>query len=183
MPSELDRVKDGLMKMVRKFTHMFIVDSIDHLAAYQCTVVTQNADGTLDLKPDDTRLPAYVSVPIRYGVPGISATVSNGARILLEFAGGNPQRPIATVWEMASVTSLTVRANLINLGGSTGLQGSGLGANIRTELDTLWNDFLLHTHPVATTGTATAQTGTAAAVVGITQDSQTVESSTVKVKP
>lgn len=183
MPSELDRVKDGLMKMVRKFIHMYIVDSVDHLAAYQCTVVTQNANGTLELKPDDIRLPGYSNVPIRYGVPGISATVSNGARILLEFAGGNPQRPIATVWEIASVISLTVPANLINLGGASGLQGSGLGANIRTELDTIWTDFLAHTHPVATTGTATAQTGTAAPVVGITKAAQTVESSTVKVKP
>jgi hypothetical protein len=91
---------------------------IDFLAAYPARVVKQNADGTLELFPDYGRLPTYKNVPIRYGVPGVTATIAAGGRVLLEFAGGDPQRPIATVWESASVTLLTITASAIKLGGS-----------------------------------------------------------------
>ena len=103
MASDYDRIKSGLVAIIRRTVGAFIVQRVDFLAAYQCKVVTQNGDGTLELQPDDVRLPGYSKVPIRYGVPGVSATVAAGARVLLEFAGGDPQKPIATVWESASV--------------------------------------------------------------------------------
>lgn len=112
MSSETDRVKSGLFKVIQKLLTMFIVNSIDHLASYQCKVISQNSDGTLELRPDDSRLPPYSKVPIRYGVPKVSATVNAGARILLEFAGGNPQRPIATLWELDSISTLRIGSGM-----------------------------------------------------------------------
>lgn len=118
MASDYDRIKSGLINIIRRTLGAFIVQRVDFLAAYQCKVVTQNPDGTLELQPDDSRLPPYSKVPIRYGVPGVSALVANGARVLLEFAGGDPQKPIATVWESASVTLLIITATTIKIGGS-----------------------------------------------------------------
>jgi hypothetical protein len=91
-----DRAKIGLTAFIRRTIGLDIIGPrVDYLAAYQCKVVVQNADGTLELQPDNAALPGYSKVPIRYGVPGISATVAAGARVLLEFAGGDPQKPIA----------------------------------------------------------------------------------------
>lgn len=106
MPSEFDRIKGELIKFIRKQLNAFIVRSIDHLAGYQCVVISQNSDGTLELQPDDPRLPPYSKVPIRYGIPKVQAIVNQGSRVLLEFANGDRTLPIATVWEISNVSSL-----------------------------------------------------------------------------
>jgi hypothetical protein len=106
-----DRMKTAMAAIVRALVgNTLIGPRVDWLAKYDARVVAQNADGTLELKPDDDRLPSYSSVPIRYGVPGITATVATGARVVLEFSGANPQRPIATVWESAAVMQLNINA-------------------------------------------------------------------------
>lgn len=64
--------------------------------------------------------------------------------------------------------------------GAGASQGVGLGQALRTELDALWAAVTGHTHAVATTGTATAQTGVAAAETTHPKAAQTVESATVK---
>ena len=107
------------MNIIRRTLGAWIVQRVDFLAAYQCTVVSQNGDGSLELQPDDSRLPPYSHVPIRYGVPGVSAQVAAGSRVLLEFASADPQKPIATVWESSSVTQLNVTATTVNINGTT----------------------------------------------------------------
>lgn len=74
---------------------------IDFSREYPCEVVTQNPDGTLQLLPDDEIMKSsgLDHVPIRYGIPGIKATVSKGARCHLAFAAGDPTRPYVSVWE------------------------------------------------------------------------------------
>ena len=57
------------------------------------------------------------------------------------------------------------------------LQGAGLGANLRTELDALWTAITAHVHPGVTAGAAATGLATYAS------SKQTVESSIVKVKP
>src|SRR5947199_10511851 len=84
---------------------------MDYLASYPATAVTQNSDGTLEIQPDDSRLPSLSSVPIRYGVPGVSAQIANGGRVLLAFPGGHPAKPNATVREAGSLVPLTVAGN------------------------------------------------------------------------
>jgi hypothetical protein len=100
---DLDRLTSGLASFVRaQFPRL------DHYAAYWARVVAQNADGTLELVPDDARIPGRSNVPIRYGVPGVTAKVAAGARVLLEFASGDPSKPFATVWESAVPTEIVV---------------------------------------------------------------------------
>ncbi len=74
---------------------------IDYSREYPCKVVTQNPDGTLQLLPDDEvmRSGGLDHVPIRYGIPGIKATVASGARCHLAFAAGDPTRPFVGSWE------------------------------------------------------------------------------------
>src|SRR5436305_7590663 len=112
-----DRMLGAFRSIIQRFVGNWIQGPhMDYLASYPATAVTQNGDGTLEIQPDDSRLPSLSSVPIRYGVPGVSAQIANGGRVLLAFAGGDPAKPIATVWEAASVVSLTVAASAIHLG-------------------------------------------------------------------
>jgi hypothetical protein len=74
---------------------------IDYSREYPCKVVTQHADGTLQLLPDDAvmRSAGLDHVPIRYGIPGLKATIASGARCHLSFAAGDPSRPFVGSWE------------------------------------------------------------------------------------
>lgn len=83
------------------------ISHLDYFAQYVARVDAQNSDGTLELQPEDQRLPGLSGVPIHYGIPGVSAKVFSGARVLVGFEAGNPARPIATVWESASLIELS----------------------------------------------------------------------------
>ena len=84
------------------------LERTDYHAQYVARVVAQDGAGLLSVVPDDKRIPPLVGVPIRYGVPGISAKVESGARVLIGFEGGDRRRPIATVWESAALTELRI---------------------------------------------------------------------------
>jgi hypothetical protein len=84
--------------------------------SYACKVVAQNADGTLQLMPEDPRLPAHGldGVPIRYDCPGWEARVATGARVRLHYDNGDPSQLYATAWDSAAdkVTSLSYRGGV-----------------------------------------------------------------------
>ena len=164
MSVDLDRIMGALESFVRG-----LFPNIDYLALYPARVAAQNGDGTLELVPDDPRLPGLSSVPVRYGTPDTTAVVASGARVLLGFAGGDPSKPIATVWESASITSITI-------GASGPTQPAALGQDVRTELDAIWNILSTHVHAGVTTGSG------ASGVAAVTPVKQTVKSATVKVK-
>ncbi len=82
---------------------------IDYAFWYPARVVAMNADGTVDLAPDDADLvPTMQHVPLRLGVPGLSVIVPVGARVLVGFEGGDPGRPVATVWEGTTGVQLVI---------------------------------------------------------------------------
>jgi hypothetical protein len=76
---------------------------VDYSREWPCKVVTQNIDGTLQLLPDDEVMRGngrgLDHVPIRYGMPGMKALISAGARCHLAFAAGDPSRPFVGSWE------------------------------------------------------------------------------------
>lgn len=74
-------------------------------------VVGQDSAGRLDIKLDGDDLPPLTSVPIRTPAPGWEVTVSEGTRVLVVWEGGDPRRPIATLWDGAGLKSLKVRAS------------------------------------------------------------------------
>jgi hypothetical protein len=118
-----DRLKRALTGFVRSVTHTD--PGIDFRALYPAKVVAQNVDLTLELIPDDVRLPSLSKVPLRLGLPGVSAKVAAGSRVLLFFEGGRASAPAAALWQTSSLlelvitasTKVTVNAPDINLGG------------------------------------------------------------------
>lgn len=76
-------------------------------ALYPAKVIGQRPDGTLDLQPDDPRIAAPQSVPYRT-LPGVRLVVPAGTRVLLGYENGDPQRPVAQLWELGDVTRLVV---------------------------------------------------------------------------
>jgi hypothetical protein len=112
---------------------------IQYSRPYSARVVAQNADGTLQVRPDD---PVFQGsgvdkVRIRLGVPG-TCTVPKGAHVVLRFDGGDPQQPIATGFHDGSLTMLLLGA---------GTDFVALAAKVADELTAqkTWDD--AHVHP------------------------------------
>jgi hypothetical protein len=113
-----DRVKGGLLGIIRAMLRRF-----DYMAHYEARIVSQNDDGTLELAPSDARIPGLSNVPIRYGLPGVSARVKPGGHVMVAFEAGDARRPVATLWnatalesiEITASDTITVRAKLIDL--------------------------------------------------------------------
>jgi len=93
---------------LRRIVEGVVGPRLDHLALYPCTVIAQRSSGGLDLQPDSPRVPPCADVPIRHGLPGVTVTVPAGGRVLLGYAGGNPDLPYACLWESGTVTSITI---------------------------------------------------------------------------
>ncbi len=103
---------------------------IQYSCLHPARVAGQNADGTLQVVPDDAELKGsgLDRVPIRSGLPGSRVTVQSGARVRLGFDGGNPSKPFAALWDegLVGATDLVTEIKL----------GKGLGAVLR-EGDTI----------------------------------------------
>jgi len=84
---------------------------LDYLALYPAKIIAQNADGSLELRPDDARVPDLSSVPIRLGLPGVSVTVAPGSRVLIGFENGKPSAPVATIWDASTLKTITITAS------------------------------------------------------------------------
>lgn len=113
---------------------------IDYAQFYPADVVAQNADGTLQVLPDDEKIrgTGLDRVPIRHGLPGTSVVVSQGAKVRVGFEAGDPGRPYAGLWDTdaAFVTitlaggtqSLARQGDLVQSGGAgTSLILAGVG--------------------------------------------------------
>lgn len=89
---------------------------IDASLVYQARVETQRGSGNLDLRSDGKRIPADMSdVPIRYGIPGVSAKVRKDAIVFVQFIEGDRARPVVVGWDTAAVTELVVAADLVKI--------------------------------------------------------------------
>lgn len=83
-----------------------ITDGARYFGKYACTVIRQNADGTIDVKPDDSRVIFPTGLKIRYDSPGWSATVPVGARCNVAFSDGDPRKPYVCDFENGEITRL-----------------------------------------------------------------------------
>ena len=110
----LDKTKQSLAAFIRA-----VMSRVDFMAMYPCQIVSQNADSTLELKPDDARLPSLSNVQLRLGLPGCTAKVASGSRVLLGWYGGDPSKPFAALFESSTVTQLNANATGIVLNNGT----------------------------------------------------------------
>jgi hypothetical protein len=131
-------------------------------ARFPARVVRQNADLTLDLDPDDDRLPDLVAVPLRLPVPGATVKVAAGCRVLVAFEAGDPRRPIAEVWESGTLNELAIpAATRIDLGNSP-------SRGVAREDDTVDCGTLVFTPNVGTAPAVLAFIGPGASVPSVT---------------
>lgn len=111
-----DPLRVGLEALIRE-TMRFV----DYHALYPGRVVTQRANGTLDVILDSPRIPPLTSVPVRTFLPGAKLTIPAGSRVQISFAQGDPtsyqtslfeagsaNRPVARVQDQVDLGVLTL---------------------------------------------------------------------------
>lgn len=80
---------------------------IDYYALYPATVVSQGADGSVDVKVDSPKLANAIAgssgLKIRNGIPGLKVVVPKGIRVRVGFEGGDPSMPYASLWDSGSI--------------------------------------------------------------------------------
>jgi len=70
--------------------------------------VSQNADGSLQVQPDDANYPPTNPAPYRLGVPGMKVKVAPGAQCLISYENSDPGRPVVTAWGPATLQELVI---------------------------------------------------------------------------
>jgi hypothetical protein len=103
-----DPLRSAVDTLVRQATK-----HVDFYAVRAGKVVSQNTDGTLELKLDDPDMPGMSKIPIAYGIPGVTAKVKAGARVHVEFADGSPTKPRAVVIDSSGLTEVTVKSTKV----------------------------------------------------------------------
>jgi hypothetical protein len=97
-----DRFKAGIEAFVNR-----IISRYEYAFIWSYEVVAQNADDTLELKPDvPSRVPGLSKVPVIWGDAGVTATVRKGARCFVSFVNGDPSMPRVLGFEHGSYTAI-----------------------------------------------------------------------------
>jgi hypothetical protein len=78
---------------------------------FPAKVVKQNDDLTLELVLDDAVAPGLSNVPMRTFAPSIQVKVAPSSRCAVAFENGDPQQPVATLFEMGSLLELALNAS------------------------------------------------------------------------
>lgn len=74
---------------------------VDYFAAYECKVVVQYADGTVDLEPFDKRLqPGPTRVVIAGAAGQDTIKMQTGSRCMVSFRNGKPNAPFVEFWAL-----------------------------------------------------------------------------------
>ncbi len=80
---------------------------------YRAKVISQGADGTIDLMPDDPRVrgAGLSRVEMVHGIPGLTVKVVPGSFVRLYYENGSPDAPRAALWpDGSSVQSVQLQA-------------------------------------------------------------------------
>lgn len=127
----LDRVKSSFAKVVAQLSY----GPVDFRAFYGATIVSQAADDTVGLRPDDARIPSVDGCAL--AVPGGTAKVTAGQRCMLGWNGADPSKPYATLWGSDGLTTLEI---------GTAADFVAMAAKVKTDLDAIVNAFNTHVH-------------------------------------
>jgi len=119
-----DRFKASIAALIRELTAQY-----DYSGVHGYTVVSQNGDFTLELKPDDPEAdPPLSGVVIKYDSPSNRVTVKAGVTCNVMFTNKDPSRPFAFGFDPGDYTLLEfgpdarkiARAGDLTLGGGIG---------------------------------------------------------------
>jgi hypothetical protein len=103
-------VADNQFEPLRAFVRE-TMRGVELLATYTGRVEAQRSDGTLDVSPDDKRLPPMTGIRVRVPVPGAKLTVEVGSRCQLVFEGGDVQQRVATLYTPGSDVRAVARVD------------------------------------------------------------------------
>ena len=110
----MDRLRKAWQRAVKS-----ALSGVDYFALYRARVVKQSGQ-TVDLKPDDARIPDQTGVRLRHGVPGMEVTIAPGSYLLLGWDNGDPELPFAALWDGGeTVVKLKIGGQLVEVGGNT----------------------------------------------------------------
>jgi hypothetical protein len=132
----LDRLKAVFTAIVRG-----AVPRLEYYKPYIARVVQQQSDGSLDIEPEDPKVPPMGSVPLRHGIPGVSVTVQAGSTVVLWFSEGDPARSFCGLWggSEGNVVSVTLKGATVNIGDSVGADQTLMATAYRAAEDTLFD--------------------------------------------
>lgn len=116
-----------------------VVGPLFGYAFHPGAVVSQDADGTVEVKPDSPVVPPQKGRPLRLGVPGVKVKVGPGTRVRLYFASGSPEASEVALWEGDGLLELELDASVkvvlkapqVLLGGPAAAQAFVLGTAYR----------------------------------------------------
>lgn len=88
---------------LEKFIRLVMRDTLYH-GSFLAEVQSPSSGDTVDLLPDDPRIrgDGFQGVPVSYGLPGVKAKFSPGAKMLLVFENGDPRKPRAMLFDANS---------------------------------------------------------------------------------
>ena len=129
----------------------------DYHALYPARVVSQGVDDTIDVRMDDSKMPALSKVPIRTFAPEVVIKVTPGARVLIGFEAGDPRLPYASLWQSGAVVSVALAGNS---------DAAALAALVLARLTSIQSDFNSHTHLYSPGPSPAAATATPVPVMG-----------------
>lgn len=109
-----DRVRSALERLVQKS-----LPRMSYLGPTPAKVVSQNEDGTLELRSEDTAAPHLSKVRFRYSTPGVRAEVRPGSKCFVFYDSADPSRPSAGLFEDGALDEITYTAPTVNIGDSS----------------------------------------------------------------
>ena len=65
----------------------------------------QRLDGSVDVYPDDKRLPALTNCIVRPPVPGGRVTINPGTQVVIVFENGDPRQRVVIAYGQGSPTA------------------------------------------------------------------------------
>lgn len=132
-----------------------VMPRIDYFCLYRARVVTQSLDdGSLDIVPDDDRLPSMSGIRFRPGIPGVTIAVRPGSSVMVGWSEGDPSQPFCSLYEGSEpdVKAITISADRITLGATSGAQPAAKGQTLQDYLEALAAKLTAHVHAGVTTG-------------------------------
>ncbi len=106
------RVKDAILALFRAS-----VPHVDYATGYRAKVTKQSADLlSVDVEPDDTRLPRMSGIPIRHTVPGLKVQVPTGTFVMVWWENMDPSKPYAALWDNGATTKVVLVATTVEVG-------------------------------------------------------------------
>lgn len=137
---------------------------IDFSRMYPARVVAQSADSSLELIPDSPTLRGngLSGVPLRFGIPGLTAKIPPGGKVLLYFEAGDPKLPACCIhpensaaieMTLTLTSGLTINAPSVSINGSVTVAGILTALDVKTVAGT---SLMLHTHTSGGPGNPTS---------------------------